>query len=105
MCSRLRECFGIREAATRRGLAFAAQHAPTFANMHKTLLCERLGCLGLFWVVFWGWVFYWVGLAQGGVGSGWGDASRYLCSPLQSNSTCTLPHTVTASAGFAKLLQ
>ena len=53
----------------------------TFANMHKTLLCERLGLdwvgLGCFWVVFWGWVFYWVGLAQGGLGLGWGDASRY----------------------------
>ena len=28
----------------------------TFSKMHKTLLCERLGCLGLDWVVsglFW----------------------------------------------------
>ena len=46
-----------------------------------------LGWIGLGWVVsglfFWGWVFYWVGLAQGGLGLGWGDASRYPCSPTQ----------------------
>ena len=60
------------------------------AKMHKTLLCEQLGCLGLglagldyFWVAFEGWVFYLVGLAQGGLGLGWGDASRYPCSPTQ----------------------
>ena len=27
--------------------------------------------------------FYWVGLAQGGSGVRWGDASRYPCSPTQ----------------------
>ncbi len=69
----------------------------TFAKMHKTLLCERLGCLGLDWVGL-GWVglflgcflgvgffifLYWVGLAQDGLGLGWGDASRYPCSPTQ----------------------
>ena len=60
----------------------------TFAKMHKTLLGERLGCLGLDWVglflgCFWRLCFYWVGLAQGGLGLGWGDASRYPCSPTQ----------------------
>ena len=43
----------------------------------------------------------WAGLAQGGLGLGWGDASRYPCSPTQ----LALPHTITASAGFAKHLQ
>ncbi len=40
----------------------------TFANMHKTLPCERLGCpgldwvgLGCFWFCFWG-VGFFIGL-------------------------------------------
>ena len=43
------------------------------AKMHKTLLCEQLGCLGVgcLWVA----VFFcgggcWAGLAQGGLGLG-----------------------------------
>ena len=41
------------------------------AKMHKTLLCEQLGCLGvgcLRVVFFWGGC--WAGLAQGGLGLG-----------------------------------
>ena len=74
------------------------------AKMHKTLLCEQLGCLGVgclrVVVFFWGGV---VGLGWLRVVSVWdrGDASRYPCSPTQ----LALPHTITASAGFAKHLQ
>ena len=43
----------------------------TFAKMHKTLLCERLGCLGLDWGGL-GWVvsglFWGVGFF---IGLGW----------------------------------
>ena len=40
----------------------------TFAKMHKTLLCERLGCLGLDWVGLFLGCFLGVGFF---IGLGW----------------------------------